>query len=87
MARELWLNPNQLDKWDNHDQEPWKLPLGKYLEHLSFKRLGRERPEVVLSIEESIRRDEAKKAREREAQQTRRQKATAEVGAPKWRNQ
>jgi hypothetical protein len=66
MARELGMNPGKLGKLDNHDQEPWKLPLGQYIEHLYFKRFGRERPDVVLPIEEKIRRDEEKKARKRE---------------------
>ncbi len=58
MARELGMNPTKLRKLDNHDQEPWKLPLGQYIEHLYFKQFSRERPDVVLSIEEKIRQDE-----------------------------
>jgi len=27
MMRELGLNPDKLDKIDNHKQEPWKAPL------------------------------------------------------------
>jgi hypothetical protein len=27
MARELGLNPAKLGKLDNHDQEPWKMPV------------------------------------------------------------
>ena len=27
MARELGMNPAKLGKLDNHDQEPWKMPL------------------------------------------------------------
>ncbi len=72
MARELGMNPRKLGKLDNHDQEPWKMPLPNYLEHLYQKRFGRERPEVILSIEEKIRRDEAKKARRREGKVKRR---------------
>jgi hypothetical protein len=87
MARELGMNPNGLAKSDNHGQEPWKLPLGEYLEHLYFKRFGREHPDVVLSIEESIRRDEAKKAGKREAKQRRRQNETTEAGEPERRSQ
>ena len=67
MARELGMNPRKLGKLDNHDQEAWKLPLLQYIEHLYFKRFGRERPEVVRSIEEKVRLDEAKRARKREA--------------------
>lgn len=67
MARELGMNPRKLGKLDNRDQEPWKMPLGQYIEHLYFKRFGKERPDVVLSIEEKIRRDGEKKAPGREA--------------------
>lgn len=66
MARELGMNPRKLGKLDNHDQEPWKMPLGQYIEHLYFKRFGKERPHVVLSIEEKIRRDGKKKIPEGE---------------------
>ena len=31
MARELGMNPKKLGKLDNHDQEPWKLPLPQTL--------------------------------------------------------
>jgi len=73
MARELGMNPKKLGKKDNHDQEPWKMPLRQYIEHLYFKRFGKERPDVVMSIEEKVRRDEEKKARRREAKLLRRQ--------------
>lgn len=52
MERELGLNLQQLGKLDNHRQEPWKAPLPLFIEHLYRKRFGRERPEVVMSIEE-----------------------------------
>lgn len=52
MARELGMNPKKLGKLDNHDQEPWKAPLPQFIEHLSFKSFGRERPEVVMSVED-----------------------------------
>ena len=82
MARELGMNPNKLGKLENHDQEPWKLPLRHYIEHLYFKRFGNERPDTVLSIEEKISREEAKKAQRREAKLHRRQNETGEVKAP-----
>lgn len=69
MARELGLNPKKLGKIDNHKQEPWKAPLPEFLEHLYFKRFGKARPDVVLSIEEVARRQEEKKAARREAKQ------------------
>lgn len=62
MARELGMNPKKLGKVDNHRQEPWKLPLAEFLEHLYFKRFGKRRPDVVVSIEERARIEEAKKA-------------------------
>ena len=81
------MNPNKLGKLDSHDEEPWKLPLGEYIEHIYFKRFGKERPDVVLSIEEKIRRDEEKKARKREAKLNRRQNEMTEAGEPERRSQ
>ena len=43
------------------------MPLRQYVEHLYFKQFGKKRPDVVLSIEEKVRQDDAKKARKREA--------------------
>ena len=63
MARELGMNPKKLGKLDNHDQEPWKMPLRQYIEHLYFKRFGKERPDVVLSIEQKVRGAEEKNAK------------------------
>jgi len=40
MARELGLNPKKLGSLDNHHQEPWKLPLGQFIEELYAKRFG-----------------------------------------------
>ena len=73
MARELGMNPAKLGKLDNHDQEPWKMPLPEYIQHLYLRRFGRERPEMVRSIEETIRASEAKRAAKREAKRTARQ--------------
>lgn len=52
MARELGMNPKKLGGLDNHRQEPWKAPLPEFIEHLYFKRFGRERPEVIKPLEE-----------------------------------
>ncbi len=76
------MNPKKLGKKDNHDQEPWKMPLRQFIEHLYFKRFGKDRPDVVLSIEEKIHRDEKIKARKREAKLRRRQAETAEQKGP-----
>jgi hypothetical protein len=59
MARELGFNPAKLD---NHRQEPWKAPLPQFIEDLYAKRFGRERPEVVKSIEEIARAAECRRA-------------------------
>jgi hypothetical protein len=67
MARELGMNAKKLGKLDNHDQEPWKVPLPQFIEHLYFKRFGREQPEVVQSIEERARAKRAKKEARKEA--------------------
>jgi len=76
MARELGMNPRKLGKFDNHRQEPWKAPLPLFIEHLYFKRFGRERPEVVMSAEERARAQLAKIAARKEAKR----RARAEEG-------
>jgi hypothetical protein len=78
MARELGLNPKKLAKLDNHDQEPWKDPLPQFIEHLYFKRFGRERPEMVMSVEERARAQRAKK----EAREEAKRRARAEGDRP-----
>ena len=55
MARELGLNPKRLGAIDNHEQEPWKLPLPEFIEQLYLERFGRARPNVVASIEQRAR--------------------------------
>lgn len=70
MARELGMNPRRLgklDNHDNHDQEPWKAPLPQFIEALYFKRFGKDRPDIVMSIEERARAQRAKKAARKEA--------------------
>ena len=57
MARELGMNPKKLGKLDNHDQEPWKMPLRQFIRQLYFKRFGKEYPDVIQTIEEKVRRD------------------------------
>lgn len=66
MARELGLNPGKFGKIDNHRQEPWKAPLPDFIEHLYFKRFGKERPDLVSTLEEMALRLTAKKAEKRE---------------------
>ena len=73
MARELGMNPKKLGKLDNHDKEPWKVPLRQFIQHLYFKRFGKQRPDVVQTIEEKVFRDAKKKELRREARVLRRQ--------------
>ncbi len=77
MARELGLNPKKLGSIDNHDQEPWKQPLPQFIEHLYQKHFGRERPEIVLPIEQRARRLAQKKAERRAAKAARRAQSSA----------
>jgi hypothetical protein len=72
MARELGMNPRKLGGLDNHRQEPWKMPLPEFIEHLYEKRFGRTRPELVLSIEERAKQLGAKKALKKAAKVERR---------------
>jgi hypothetical protein len=80
MARELGLNPKKLGSIDNHDQEPWKLPLPEFIAHLYLERFGRERPAVVVSIEQRARQVEQKKAERKAARAARRIEATVNDG-------
>jgi hypothetical protein len=70
MARELGMNPKKLGKLDNHDQEPWKMPLSEFIKTLYFKRFGRGRPDVVRSIEETVAAKAAKKQARKAAAMT-----------------
>jgi hypothetical protein len=76
MALELGMNPKKLGKLDNADQEPWKLPLPAFIEALYQKRFGKDRPDVVHSIEERAGLLEQKKAARRETKRSRREAAT-----------
>ena len=61
MARELGLNPKKLSGMANHKQEPWKMPLHRYIEHLYKKHMGKEVPDDVRSIEIKVREKRARK--------------------------
>ena len=52
MARELGLNPKKLGSIANHDQERWKSPLPQFIEELYHERFGRNRHELVMTIED-----------------------------------
>lgn len=62
MARELGLNPRKFGGYANHRQQPWKRPLGEYIEHLYVKRFKKEQPERVTSLEEQAQAMQRKKA-------------------------
>src|SRR5262245_27955290 len=80
MARELGMNPRRLGKLDNHDQEPWKAPLPQFIEQLYLARFGRDRPEVVISVEQRARAKEAERTARKDAR--RRARAERHDGAP-----
>ena len=69
------MNPNKLGAIDNHEQEPWKAPLPQFIEHLYLERFGRERPPVVVSIEQRARELATKKAERKAARASRRLKS------------
>jgi len=69
MARELGMNPTKLGKIDNHKQEPWKLPLPRFIEELYLERFGKTAPDTVMSIEERARLELQKKQARRAAKQ------------------
>ena len=76
LARELGMNPRKFGGLANHKQEPWKLPLPDFIEQLYYKRVKKDQPETVRSIEQMVkdqnRQKEERKARKRtkESQQT-----------------
>ena len=66
IARELGLNSKKLGGMANHKQEPWKMPLPLYIEHLYKKHMGKDVPDDVRSIEVKVREKRAhKEARDR----------------------
>ncbi len=77
MARELGMNPKKLGKLDNHRQEPWKLPLPRFIESLYEKRFGRARPQVVRPIEASAADQAERQAKRRTERQHNREAASS----------
>ena len=67
MARELGMNPKKLGGLDNHRQEPWKQPLPEFIARLYAKRFGKDVPDIVRSIEDTIAMKLAKKKARRAA--------------------
>ena len=62
MARELGFLPKSLRKIDDHNRKQWKAPLPQYIAALYLKRFGRERPDVIRSIEQVAADQAAKEA-------------------------
>lgn len=81
MARELAMNPRKFGKLANHGQEPWKLSLPQFIESLYFKRFGRDRPTVVLTVEEQARQQERRKAARKAARKRAREESKAQEDA------
>ena len=75
MARELGMNPKKLGGLDNADQEPWKMPLPQYIEHLYQKRFGQDAPDDVRPLEV---REAEKRARKKQKRQERRERREGE---------
>ena len=82
MARALGLNPKKFGGLANHRQEPWKLPLPAFIEELYLKRFGAPHPAEVLSLEEIIKQQIAKKEQKRIEKQTKREITEATESAP-----
>ena len=61
MARELGLNPKKFGSLANHKQQPWKAPLGEFIEHIYEKRFKKTEPDLVRSIKDVIKAERAKK--------------------------
>jgi hypothetical protein len=67
MARGLSMSPMKLGKLDNHEQEPWKMPLRECIEHSYLKRIGKPTPDNITSIEQRWRLNQGKKEARRAA--------------------
>ncbi len=67
MARGLGLNPKKVGSLANERQEPWKRPLGEFIEHIYFKHFGKAEPDQVASIEQQLDEKRERKRLKREA--------------------
>ena len=73
MARELGMNPKKFGSLANHQEERWKAPLPEFIQHLYFKRFGKEQPDNVISIEALMIELDRKKAERRERRRIKKQ--------------
>ena len=62
MARELGLSPTRFAKYADRENQPWKLPLTKFIEAQYLKQFGKERPDEVKTMEEIAAAHVAKRA-------------------------
>lgn len=62
MARELGLSPKRFAKYADRENQPWKLPLTKFIEAQYLKQFGQERPDEVKTMEEIAAAHVAKRA-------------------------
>ena len=62
MARELGLSPKRFAKYADRENQPWKLPLTKFIEAQYLKQFGKERPDEVKPMEEIAAAHVAKRA-------------------------
>ena len=78
MARELGMNPKKFGKLENHKQEPWKLPLGQFIERIYLKHFKISRPDHIRSFEELVK--EQKKKRKKLETDLSRRRSTPRSG-------
>jgi hypothetical protein len=81
MARELGMNPAKLGKIDNHKQEPWKVPLGEFIQNCYEDSFKRPQPDTILSIEAMVKL-QAKKKEEKRARKL--SPPVSEIDASEW---
>ena len=75
MARRLGLNPKKLGGMANHKQEPWKMPLPEYIEHLYQKRYG----EIVTGVVKPLEIVDAEKRARKAANKKNKQSSSADT--------
>lgn len=69
MARELGMNPKKLGSLANHRQQPWKVPLPRYIELCYEKQFGRAKPLDVRPLEVKDAQQRARKKSRRAARE------------------
>ena len=70
MAREMGLNPKKFGSMTNRKQQPWKMPLSEYIEHLYCKRFGKIVTGVVKPLEVVDAEKRARKAKRKGIQRS-----------------